>query len=113
MPKGFCATIFADDVGAPRHLAVAADGTVYVNNRRRGQSPSLLALKDTKGDGHADIIQIFGPPGAGGTGIALYKNGLFVEIADKVVRYALALGDVAPKGEPETVVSKTSARWRS
>lgn len=105
LPKGFCATIFADRVGAPRHMVVGADGTLYVNNRRRGQSPSLLALKDTKGDGHADIVQTFGPPAAGGTGIAIYKNWLYVEIADKVVRYTLAPGDIAPKGEPETVVS--------
>ncbi len=103
--KGFCATIFVDQVGAPRHMAVAADGTVYVNDRRRGQSPSLLALKDTKGDGHADIVQIFGPPGAGGTGIAIYKNWLYVEIADEIIRYALAPGDTAPKGEPDAVVS--------
>ncbi len=100
LPKGFCATIFADQVGAPRHMAVAADGTVYVNNRRRGQSPSLLALKDTKGDGRADIVQIFGPPGAGGTGIAIYKNWLYVEIADEIIRYALASATSRQRANP-------------
>src|SRR5436853_3809299 len=68
LPDGFCATIFADEVGAPRHMAVAADGTVYVNNRSRGGGPSLLALKDSKGAGQADTIQKFGPPGEGATG---------------------------------------------
>ncbi|WP_052699195.1 PQQ-dependent sugar dehydrogenase [Hyphomicrobium sp. 99] len=107
LPKGFCATIFADHVGAPRHLAVGSDGTVYVNNRHRKPTPggSLLALKDSKGDGHADIIQRFGPADGGGTGIAIYKNGLFVDIGDKIIRYDLAPGDIAPKGKPETVVS--------
>ncbi|MBS0268542.1 MAG: PQQ-dependent sugar dehydrogenase [Proteobacteria bacterium] len=107
LPKGFCATIFADHVGAPRHMAVAPDGTVYVNNRSRKPSPggSLLALKDSKGDGHADIIERFGPADTGGTGIAVYKNGLFVDIGDKIVRYELAPGDIAPKGQPETAVS--------
>jgi glucose/arabinose dehydrogenase len=107
LPKGFCATIFADHVGAPRHIAVAPDGTVYVNNRNRKPSPggSLLALKDSKGDGHADIIERFGPADGGGTGIAIYKNGLFVDIGDKIIRYDLAPGDIAPKGKPEAVVS--------
>ena len=31
LPPGFCATIFADNLGATRHIAVAADGAVYVN----------------------------------------------------------------------------------
>jgi len=31
LPNGFCATIFADKVGHARQLAVAPDGTVYVN----------------------------------------------------------------------------------
>jgi hypothetical protein len=31
LPKGFCATIFADEIGHARQLAVAPDGTVYVN----------------------------------------------------------------------------------
>ena len=30
LPKGFCATIFADNVGHARQLVVAPDGTVYV-----------------------------------------------------------------------------------
>ena len=31
LPKGFCATIFADDIGHARQLVVAPDGTVFVN----------------------------------------------------------------------------------
>ena len=31
LPSGFCATIFADKIGHARQLAVAPDGTVYVN----------------------------------------------------------------------------------
>ena len=29
---GFCATVFADNLGHVRHLTVAADGTVYANS---------------------------------------------------------------------------------
>jgi hypothetical protein len=31
LPPGFCATIFADKIGHARQLAIASDGTVYVN----------------------------------------------------------------------------------
>src|ERR1700679_1320118 len=31
LPAGFCATIFADNIGHARHLVVAPNGTVYVN----------------------------------------------------------------------------------
>jgi hypothetical protein len=31
LPKGFCATIFADGIGHARQLVVAPEGTVYVN----------------------------------------------------------------------------------
>ena len=41
LPRGFCATVFADIEGAPRHIAVASDGTVYVNAAvRQGKRPS-------------------------------------------------------------------------
>jgi glucose/arabinose dehydrogenase len=107
LPEGFCATIFADGLGHARHLVVAADGTVYVNARhvKRSSSGSLVALKDTKGDGKADVIQAFGDPQGGGTGIALYKNWLYAENKDRIVRYALTEGDAVPKDEPETVIS--------
>jgi len=31
LPAGFCATVFADDLGRARHLVVAPNGVVYVN----------------------------------------------------------------------------------
>src|SRR5262245_59591282 len=68
LPKGFCATIFADGIGHARQLVVAPEGTVYVNTwsgvyYRNDKPPPggfLVALKDTKGAGHADVVQRFG-----------------------------------------------------
>jgi glucose/arabinose dehydrogenase len=108
LPKGFCATVFADGLGQARQLAVAADGTVYVNRTGGAKRPtdgSFIALKDTKGDGHADVVRTFGAPKSGGTGIGIYKDGLYAESKDRIVRFTLSGGDVAAKGEPETVVS--------
>src|SRR5216684_5105606 len=31
LPAGFCATVFADDIGHARHMVVAASGVLYVN----------------------------------------------------------------------------------
>ena len=117
LPVGFCATIFADKVGHARQLAVTPDGTVYVNtwsgvyygNDTPHEGGFLVALKDTKGTGQADVNVRFGPTFAegahGGTGIWLYKNWLYAEINDKIVRYELKSGEAAPTGKPETILS--------
>jgi glucose/arabinose dehydrogenase/cytochrome c5 len=117
LPKGFCATIFADKIGHARQLVVAPDGTVYVNtwsgvyynNDTPHEGGFLVALRDTEGSGHADVVARFGPTfaegGHGGTGIALYKNWLYAEINDKVVRYDLKNGVPSPTAKPETILS--------
>lgn len=117
LSPGFCASIFADKLGHVRHLAVAADGTVYANSwsgRYFAGSPSppggfLLALKDTAGTGHADVVKRFGPTvedgAAGGSGIGLYNGGLYAEEKDRIMRYDLPPGSLTPIGAPEVVVS--------
>ena len=117
LPSGFCATVFADKVGHARQLVVTPDNTVYVNtwsgmyygNDKPHEGGFLIALRDTKGSGKADINVRFGPTFAedahGGTGIWLYKDWLYAEIDDKIVRYKRKDGQVEPAGEPETILS--------
>jgi glucose/arabinose dehydrogenase/mono/diheme cytochrome c family protein len=117
LPAGFCATIFADGIGHARHLVVAPDGAVYVNtwsgryygNDKPHAGGFLVALKDTAGTGSADANERFGATvesgGAGGTGIGLYKNALFAEINDKIVRYNLGAGRLVPEGEAVPIVA--------
>jgi len=120
LSPGFCATVFADNVGHARHMVVAPNGVVYVNtwsgryyaNTENAKAPDggfLLALQDTTGSGRADKVVRFGPGAesgnAGGTGIALYNGALFAETNDRIVRYALPPGAIAPTGAPEVVVS--------
>jgi glucose/arabinose dehydrogenase/mono/diheme cytochrome c family protein len=114
---GFCATVFADKLGHVRHLAVAPNGTVYANtwsgryyhNDTPPPGGMLIALKDSKGEGRADQVVRFGPShdqeNGGGTGIAVYKDHVYAETNDRIVRYALPEGGIAPTGQPETVVS--------
>jgi glucose/arabinose dehydrogenase/mono/diheme cytochrome c family protein len=117
LPAGFCATVFADNVGHARHLVVAPNGVVYVNTwsgryYHHDTPPAggfLVALQDTTGDGRADVNVRFGESvesgSAGGTGIALYHGALFAEVDDRIVRYALPAGVIAPTGAPEVIVS--------
>ena len=117
LPPGFCATLFADDIGRARHLVVARNGVVYVNTWSGvyyGNTPApaggfLVALKDTSGSGRANVVERFGAKpaagGKGGTGIALYRGALYAEESDRIERYALDPGTLVPQGKPAVIVS--------
>ncbi|HEY6926989.1 MAG TPA: PQQ-dependent sugar dehydrogenase [Steroidobacteraceae bacterium] len=117
LPPGFCATVFADKLGHARHLVVAPNGVVYVNtwsgryygNDQPHEGGFLVALQDTTGSGHANVNERFGDTvqtgSAGGTGIGLYKGSLYVEMNDKILRYALPEGSIVPSGKPDVIVS--------
>ncbi|HET6969952.1 MAG TPA: PQQ-dependent sugar dehydrogenase, partial [Phenylobacterium sp.] len=117
LPPGFCATVFADNLGHVRQLTVAPNGVVYANSWTSryypdGGAPTggfLIALQDTNGDGVADKTARFGMTAAegsaGGTGVAVYKGHVYAEMNDKIVRYAIPAGGSVPAGKPETVVS--------
>lgn len=117
LPRGFCATVFADEIGHARHLVVNSKGVVYVNTWSGayygGKEPHaggfLVALQDTTGAGKANVIEHFGETvqtgGAGGTGIGLYNGALYAEINDKIVRYKLSNDAIVPQNLPETIVS--------
>ena len=106
LPTGFCAVVFADKLGAARHMAVSAEGDIYVAMQRgRGPAtaPGITVLRDTDGDGKADQQQTFGTLGGGG--IALSGNSLFVDARSAIVRYTLTKGQMVPTGAPDTIVS--------
>ena len=117
LPIGFCATIFADDIGHARHLVVGPAGVVYVNTwsgEYYGNQPPhaggfLVALQDKTRSGKAGVIERFGETpetgGHGGTGIGIYKDSIYAESNDRIVRYALPAGSIVPRGAPENVVS--------
>src|ERR1700736_588721 len=101
LSPGFCATVFADNIGHARHLVVAPNGVVYVNtwsgryykNDKPPAGGFLVALQDTKGTGKADVVERFGDGvaqgSAGGTGIQLYNAAIYAEVNDKIMKYAL------------------------
>jgi glucose/arabinose dehydrogenase/mono/diheme cytochrome c family protein len=117
LSPGFCATVFADNIGHARQLVVAPNGVVYVNTwsgryyKDANLPPGgfLVALQDTRGTGKADVIKRFGDGveqgSAGGTGIQLYKGALYAEENDRIVKYALGTGEIVPDGKPEVILS--------
>ena len=111
-PEGFRATVFADSLGPARHMAVRANGDIYVNSRRSDQNREapnggyIIALRDTNQDGRADRVERFGGErGKGGTGIALYRDQLYVEAGPTILRYRLSPSGLGPAGAPDTIVT--------
>lgn len=108
LPPGFRALVVADQVtSAPpapgrdalRFLTVAPNGDIYVKSADRG----ILALRDTNGDGRADVVKRFGS--GNGTGIALHNGWLYYSTTTGVYRYKYTPGELVPTGEPQTIVS--------
>lgn len=100
--EGFCARVFADDVGPARHIVAAPNGDVYVA-LEGGQNGGILALRDTSGDGRADVT--VHTRMAGGTGIALRGDMLYYSTAGEVVRFHIDAARFGVLGPPELMVS--------
>jgi glucose/arabinose dehydrogenase len=117
LSPGFCATVFADNLGHVRHMVVAPNGVLYVNTwsgRYYHNAPPpaggfLIALSDSKGIGKADMIERFGAGvsegSAGGTGIGLHNGALYAEQNDKILRFALPRDSTVPQEPPQVIVS--------
>lgn len=104
LPAGFCAVVAADDIGPARHIVVAPNGDVYVALLSDDHhSGGVVALRDSKGDGHLDFKETFGTGSA--TGIALRNGYLYVAHLNSVERFKMTPGQLKPSGDPEVVVS--------
>ena len=70
LPPGFCAVVAADGLGPARHIVVAPNGDVYVALQSgRNGGGGVVALRDTKGDGHFDMKETFGEGSSTGIGL--------------------------------------------
>ena len=119
LPKGFCATLFAEQIGAPRHMVVAPNGDVLVigNPFNTGaeaggarQGGALTLLRDTKGVGKADLVKKLAP--GTGSGIALAKGFLYSTSGTNVLRYAYIPGQTE-LGAPDTIVTNIATGGHS
>lgn len=103
LPAGFCAVIVHEGVGGARHATTSPSGDLFVALRSPAGGGAIVALRDTTGDGRADVERRFGE--LGGSGV-LYRDGwLYFAPDDRVMRWPLADGELEPSGPPETLVS--------
>lgn len=101
LPAGFAATVFAPAVGRARHVAVRGNGDVFVALRAPEEGMGIVALRDTDGDGKADVMERFGE--VAGTGIAFYGDYLYFGADDRIVRFPMHPDQLLPAGPMELV----------
>ncbi|MBC7892735.1 MAG: PQQ-dependent sugar dehydrogenase [Sphingobacteriaceae bacterium] len=104
LPAGFSATVFAEEMGAARHMAVSKSGTVFVKLAKEKDGKGIYQLKDTNNDGVADQQTGFGA--YPGTGIFIKNGYLYASSNSSVFRYPLnANEEVLNPDAPEEIVT--------
>lgn len=109
LPAGFCALVVANDVGTARHMAVAANGDLYVATQSRGgrgqpeSGGGVVALHDADGDGKFETREQIGTGST--TGVALRNGYLYLAHPVTIERFKMTAGQLKPGGAAETIVT--------
>ena len=107
LPKGFHATVVAENLGPIRHMALRGHD-IYVSTRHGQNQPSVGIVALRLGPDHKPMQTDKIPGLDQGTGIAVYKNFLYTATGTSVVR--IPLDDyLVPKSAPETIVEGLTA----
>lgn len=101
LPKGFDVLTVVSKTGRARHIAVDSNGNVFVKLNELEKGKGIIMLKDTSGDGKADITKSYGT--YGGTGIAVHRNFLYASSDSSVFRYPLTKNGI-DESNMETIV---------
>jgi glucose/arabinose dehydrogenase len=106
VPDGFCATVVAEDLGPVRPIAVSPSGDLYAAISGRSKlfgGGGVAAFRDRDGDGKAEEHTTFGP--RGGNDVKIHDGHVYLALQDRIVRWRLPSGALAPTGDPETIVA--------
>lgn len=108
-PAGFETLVVADSTGLARHITVNSNGDIYVKLRYfgKGQQDGTVALRDTNGDGKADIIKNFGnypDQSSLANGITIRNNYLYFSSSLVVYRSKLIPGQLLPDEKVEVIL---------
>jgi glucose/arabinose dehydrogenase/cytochrome c553 len=107
LADGFEALVVVDSVGRARHLAVNDNGDIYVKLRGVTPEGGAVALRDTTGDGKADIVKYFSTvkdPSSYGTGMRIYNGYIYYATTGVVYRSKLVPGQLLPDTTAEPIV---------
>jgi glucose/arabinose dehydrogenase len=103
LPPGFHATVVAEGVGAVRHLAVRANGNIYLSTpQNQGKGGGIIALH-VDANHHADRIEHFGSID-GGTGIRFHDDRLYASTPSGIYRFSFRGSELIPSTDPELIV---------
>ena len=110
LPAGFSATLFADQIGSARHIAINDKGVLYAKlNYPNKAGQAIVRMEDANGDGVAEKLSGWG--NYGGTGIYVKGNQLYASSDDAVYLYQLdAKGDVVNPTSPKTIIKNLHSR---
>lgn len=112
LPGGFEGVVVVDSLeGRARHIAVNENGDVYVK-ALLPKVPGNIALRDTTGDGKADIVEYFGDykgDGRYGTAMRIHNGYLYFSSQLVVYRMKLTPGKLVPDSEIEVILTDDHA----
>jgi glucose/arabinose dehydrogenase len=112
VPPGFSINVFADSLDAPRWLALTPNGDVLVTETRQNR---IRLLRDSNGDGVADIRKTFASPQNGLNipfGMAFADNYFFLGNTDAVLRFPYQKGQQQISGNGQKITDLTPGGYR-
>ncbi|MBD2774664.1 PQQ-dependent sugar dehydrogenase [Iningainema tapete] len=98
VPPGFVVNVFAENLDAPRWLSLTPSGDVLVTETQQNR---IRLLRDTNGDGAADVSQTFASRTNGLNrpfGMAFAGNSFFLGNTDAVLQFPYTKGQQQLKG---------------
>lgn len=101
LPDNFAATVVVDTLSNGRHLVVGDDGIIYAHLSSPYEGSGIVALRDTNGDGKADLIK--GVSELTGTGIELHKGFLYYSSSERIYRSPLSEDHMGISGVLDTI----------
>lgn len=109
LPGNFEALVVTDSIGPARHIAVNDNGDIYVKLRfsKMGEGGNI-ALRDSTGDGKADIIKRFGDymdEGSLANGMRIHNGYLYFSSELVLYRNKLTPGNLIPESKMEVVLT--------
>lgn len=104
LPEKFGAIVVVDTISRGRHMAIGSNGDIYLHLARpTADGKGIVAIRDTTGDGRADIIKGFSE--VTGTGIELHNGYLYYADNLRVFRSKMTEGKLLPDEARDTLVT--------
>ena len=98
VPQGFRVSLFAGDLDHVRWMTVAANGDVLLAESQLGK---ITLLRDSDGDGQADLREVFLRGLNRPHGLAIHQGYLYIGEPTRIVRVPYRPGDLKPTGKKE------------